>query len=29
MEDLDVYIAERNFEDAVDSIEKVIVFLGG
>ena len=23
MEDLDVFIAERNFEDAVDSIEKV------
>ena len=22
MEDLDVFIAERNFEDAVDSIEK-------
>ena len=23
MEDLDVFIAERNFEDAVDSIDKV------
>ena len=27
MEDLDVFIAERNFEDAVDSIEKVGVWL--